>query len=139
MPSQSHSPSAIPSPPHTPHSSNTNSEPQVLSHPDGPLNPQPQPRSTLPSQSQSPSGIPSPLHTPHSSYSPTQSSVSSQRPSASVSTQSFDKHEPVAKSIDDAKGSDTTRSVIQISVPVAEYVKFVNTPEPAETVAPDVE
>ena len=55
---------------------------------------------TLPSQSHAPSAIPSPLHTPHSSYSPTQSSLSSQMLSASASTQSFVKHEPVSKSID---------------------------------------
>ena len=55
------------SPPHSPQSSNTNIEPQVLSHPDGASSPQPQPKSTLPSQSQFPSAIPFPPHSPHSS------------------------------------------------------------------------
>ena len=64
---QSHAPSAIPSPPQIPHSSNSNSEPHILSHPVGADSPQPQPKSILPSQSHDPSAIPSPLHSPHSS------------------------------------------------------------------------
>ena len=44
----------VPSPPHTPHSSNSNVEPQALSQPDGPSSPHPHPKSTLPAQSQAP-------------------------------------------------------------------------------------
>ena len=78
-----------PSPPHTPHSSNSKVEPHVSSHPDGPVSPQPQPRSTLSSQSHAPSGIPSPPHTPHSSttalppHSSAQSNSTMQFPSQS--------------------------------------------------------
>ena len=55
------------SPSHTPHSSNSNVDPQTLSQPEGPACPHPQPRSTLPSQSHSPSGMPDPPQIPHSS------------------------------------------------------------------------
>ncbi|SVB21863.1 uncharacterized protein METZ01_LOCUS174717, partial [marine metagenome] len=82
LPSQSQAPSAIPSPPHTPHSSFSAVEPQALSQPDGPASPQPQPASValpphspaqsskLPSQSQAksessrsstPSCVPAPI------------------------------------------------------------------------------
>ena len=67
LPSQSQSPSRIPSPPHTPHSSNT-----------------------LPLQSQSPSGMPAPPHTPHSSnckHEPSSSVAKASKLHASASVQ----------------------------------------------------
>ena len=87
--------------------------------------------------------MPWPLHTPHSSYSPTQSSTSSQIPSASTSSHGGSKSRstqpPVAKSRASALGSDTTRSDKQASTSVASMPRLVKTPEPAAIAEPSKE
>ena len=79
--------------------------------------------------------LPSPLHTPHSSYSPTQSSTSSQIPSASASSHGGSNgssiQSPVAKSRPSPSGLDTTRPDKQPSASVTVTAKLVSTPEPA--------
>ena len=99
-------------PPHNPQSSNSNVEPQVLSHPDGPGSPHPQPKSIFPSQSQVPSSIPLPPHSPHSSITalpsqtPKQSSIAVPLHSPKQSATAPPPHTPSQSSVVPSSHSD---------------------------------
>ena len=131
LPAQSHAPSAIPEPSHTPHSSTTASPPHTSAQ-----------SNVLPAQSHAPSAIPEPAHTPHSSYTPRQSSACVQIPSSSSSSHGRAEHVelPVSAVVSrslNAKASPSVSLTIRLlkqAVVAVEYSAISNTvnkPEPA--------
>ena len=124
------------SPPQTPHSSFSNVEPQVLSQPDGPASPQPQPKSTLPSQSHWPSAMPVPPQIPHSSISAVPPHSPAQSASSQAGTSSGD---GVVEAISAPSAPDTIRSLMLIILPSAVGSNVIETrlPLPASKELPD--